>query len=399
MKEILLFLGSGVSYKSGLPNLTDITNSILKDQWFKHTDELFYRGVHPSPYFHQEDITPKLQEFLNIVKGYSDDYLVKRRGWGTNYEDLFYICQQISDNEKHEFDNPAIFSFIRYIKKKTKHLYQNSINGTKEINLSSLASDSLVLIGCVVHHALSTNKDPNGFDLIYQLSISKIKFDIVTLNHDTLLERVMAKHGIEFVDGFGEKQGDIRWFEPQRYDNNSDKTILFKLHGSINWHRFREEITINGRPLSQDRYGQPLHHNSPLYKNEKGKYLIPLNHSPIFLTGTYNKLSDYNFNIFRIINNKFEDSLWNHNFMIMSGYGWNDHGINGRLFEWLLSSMDKRLILLHENPEEIKRNSKSAMRHRYDTLVKEGRLIPVEKWFSDIKIDELLPLLEKSNFP
>jgi hypothetical protein len=399
MKKILLFLGSGVSYKSGLPKVTDITNSILNKQWFKHTDNLFYNGVNPNPIFRSEDITPKLQEFLKIVKDYSDGYLVKRRGWETNYEDLFYICQQISDNEKHEIDNPAIFPFVSYIEEKTKHLYQTSGNGTKKIDLSSLASDSLILIGCIVHHALSTNKDPMGFDLIHQLSISKFKFDIATLNHDTLLEHVMAKHDIDFADGFGEEQGDIRWFEPQRYDNNVDKTTLFKLHGSINWHRFREKKSENGQSLSEDKYGQILHQDSPLHKNEKGEYLIPLNYSPIFLTGTYNKLSDYNFNIFRTIQCKFEGSLWNYTFIIMSGYGWNDYGINGRLFEWLLSSMDKRLILLHENPAEIKKNSKSAMWHRYDTLVKEGRLIPVKKWFSDFQIHELLPLLEKSNFP
>ena len=81
----------------------------------------------------------------------------------------------------------------------------------------------------------------------------------------------------------------------------------------------------------------------------------------------------------------------------MSGYGWNDRGINGRLFEWILSSSDKRLFLLHENPEEkIKNNSKSAMWHRYDDLVNDGRLIPIKKWLSDVTMDELIQIIQDS---
>jgi len=117
----------------------------------------------------------------------------------------------------------------------------------------------------------------------------------------------------------------------------------------------------------------------------------------INMHSTYNKLSAYNFGIIRAIHNKFENRFWNHRLMIMSGYGWNDRGINGRLFEWILSSPDKRLILLHREPEEkIKKNSKSAMWHRYDELVKGGRLIPIKKWFSEISIEFIQKIIEEA---
>lgn len=105
---------------------------------------------------------------------------------------------------------------------------------------------------------------------------------------------------------------------------------------------------------------------------------------------------DYGFGIIAELHRRFNTKLLEHDIMIMSGYGWNDRGINGKIFDWLLSSYDKKLILLHQNPEEdIKKKSKSAMWHRYDPLVKEGRLIPVKKWLSEVSIDEILKIIEK----
>ena len=77
----------------------------------------------------------------------------------------------------------------------------------------------------------------------------------------------------------------------------------------------------------------------------------------------------------------------------MSGYGWNDKGINTYLFEWILTSQKRKLILLHENPESIK-ESKSAMWHRYDDLIKWGRLIPIKKWMSNTSLNDILEYLK-----
>jgi len=391
---LLLFLGSGISYKSALPNVNDITNSIFKEKWHKHTAQVFYYGQHPNPYFRKEDISPVLQEFLHIIKEFSDKYIIERRGLESTYEDLFYICQQISDNERIEIDNPVVQPFIHYITEKSKHLFTTYSSG-EIVNLSSLASNSLTFINCVVHHALYSEKDPVGLDLIYELSKLYSKIDIATLNHDLLIERELEKDNIFYIDGFGENKGDVRWFEPSVYNDTSRQVSLFKLHGSINWYSFREEVKINDQYHTTDKYGLALNPDNNHCKNENGTYLTSLNYTPIFLTGTYNKLSAYNFGIIKTIHNKFEEKLWNHKIMIMSGYGWNDRGINGRLFEWLFSSVDKRLFLLHENPEEkIKMNSKSAMWHRYDDLVHDGRLIPIKKWLSDIQIDELIQIIE-----
>lgn len=90
------------------------------------------------------------------------------------------------------------------------------------------------------------------------------------------------------------------------------------------------------------------------------------------------------------MNTEFDKILTKSHTMIMSGYGWNDRGINGRLFEWLYSDRGNRILLLHEHPEiSIKEKSKSAMWHRYDGLIKDNQLILIKKWMSDVSYDEI----------
>jgi hypothetical protein len=395
--KILLFLGSGISYESCLMNVKEITDSIFNEQWHYNSNMTFSHGPHPSLQPQEFDITPRLQEFLKIIKSSTNQYFINRRNIECSYEDLYFICQQIYDNEMNEIDNPAIQPFVDSLREKVKHLCVPLSSSREVINLKSLSSYSLTLINCIVHSALYTDKEPEGLNLLVDLSKCFDLIDIATLNHDLLIEKILLKYNIPYIDGFGEKEGDVKWFKPENFDNPSFKIRLFKLHGSINWYRFRGERKINGKDLTVDDYALALKRDIEHCKNSKGKYLNLISFTPIFITGTYNKLSRYNFGIIRTIHNKFENIFWDHKIMIMSGYGWNDRGINGRLFEWILSSSERRLILLHRDPEnEIKENSKSAMWHRYDGLVKDGKLIPVKKWFSEISINEILRIIKES---
>ena len=44
---------------------------------------------------------------------------------------------------------------------------------------------------------------------------------------------------------------------------------------------------------------------------------------------------------------------------------------------------------MSEKPEDLKKYSRSSLWHRYDDLVKDNRLIPIKKWFSDVKYEEI----------
>ena len=187
----------------------------------------------------------------------------------------------------------------------------------KEINLKYLTSRSCDLIQCVVWYALyhPPEKVPKGMKLITELiRNSKIKtLDIATLNHDLLIEKVLSNESIKYIDGFGQPDGDVRWFEPELYDNPDTKINIFKLHGSINWYRFRTEE--DGKTIY--KYGCITNIDYEHCKDSEGKMMNNLDHKPMFLTGSYNKMYDYGFGVFSKVHHKFFDRLSNCDIIIM----------------------------------------------------------------------------------
>jgi hypothetical protein len=389
--NILFFLGSGVSYKTGLPDTKTITDKLLNGKWYAHTDGNFYPGQNPNDDFRETDITPKIQNFFKYLKEYSDNYYKGRGGFETNYEDIFYIVRQIHNELAHESDNPAINLFIKFLQCKYNFgSNQEFYYFVKILDFKEFIRHCENFINCVVWQSVLTSNEVQGLELLTEVISSKKfdKIDIATLNHDLLIEKQLKNSNISFADGFTEPDGDYCYFAPQIYREAQNKIRLFKLHGSINWYRIRrnyDEI----KNQTTDNFAKILRNNWQL-RNSSGNIIgSTLEHYPIFLTGTMNKLSDYNFGIINDIHLTFNDALKNHKIIIMSGYSWNDRGINGLLQEWIMLYRERKIILLHEDPDSVK-SSKSFMRHMYDNLVKCGKLITVRKWFSDTKLNDII---------
>lgn len=385
--KVLLFLGSGVSRETVGQDVSTITEEVLNGAWHSHTDSNFYRGFQPPQNVPERWVT-RHQDFLRLLKKHSDDYLKKRRRGITTYEDLFFLAQQVEDEVRGEIDHVLLAPFTERLRTETRELCKPIGPIEREYDLARLASESCDLIQCAVWHLLRTNAHPKGFDLLTALATAaKIdRLDICTLNHDLLIERTLQAAKSRYADGFGERDGDIRWFAPDSYDDPSFKVRLYKLHGSINLWRFERE---RGKRASFT-YGLVPDNQSILNcKATSGERVSEVDARPTFLTGTYNKMLDYRYGVFAYVHNRFFQLLREHDLIVMSGYGWNDRGINGWLSEWFWTSPRNRVILLHRSPEEIRDHSRSYMWHRYNELVENGQLIPVRKWFGEISIDEL----------
>lgn len=384
--KIILFVGSGISFDSGLPNAEKITDMLLKESWHTDVANNFYSDEQANAKISPFNIAPRLQSFLTILKESADNYLRLRMNPKSTYEDLFFLCQQIFDDQNGEIENPAIEPFIRELRHKTQELC-SPIPFREEVNLRFLAKSSLNFIQCVVWQVLLNPTELIGLNLIIELAKKQSieMLDIATLNHDLLIEKFLKENRMQFNDGFDPVDEKIRYFNPELYDKDDVKINIFKLHGSINWYRFK--IVRNG--IIEKRYGTTSHdYQSFLNLSE---YPITIqDHKPVFLSGSYNKIFEYDFGIFSKIHDKFFSHLSQHKIMIMSGYGWNDRGMNKRLLDWIESSRQNRLILLHRNPElEIKRNSRSEMWDYYDDLMKKGQLVTIKKWLSETSLQDI----------
>ena len=96
----------------------------------RHTDRSYYLSESAEDNdLPQEEYVPRVCEFLSILKKQCDIFY----GWGnsskpehwynefgrheTNYEDLYYLLEQMRANNSFEHGNPAIEHFIRHVDK------------------------------------------------------------------------------------------------------------------------------------------------------------------------------------------------------------------------------------------------------------------------------------------
>lgn len=268
------------------------------------------------------------------------------------------------------------------VEQKAGNLLEGKNRDARIINLYHLAVEGARFIEWVVVEALHT-EHTIGLDLVVELANSHEidRLDIVTLNHDTLIEKLFTENNIRFVDGFGHQDGDVRWYDDSVYDAKNARVRLIKPHGSVNWHSF----IVNGRPHPAIVVGQ---NSNPLQRyNEKSKELKSHVKTPSFLSGA-NKILSYNKGIYSDMFFRFHEFLREHELMVMSGYGWGDIAINYRLMNWLDYNRRNTIILLHEEPENLTTRS-LQLDESYKSLVRVGQLVPVGKWLSDASLTDI----------
>jgi hypothetical protein len=56
--KVLLLLGSGISFPTGLPSVEQIMKDILTETWTDDSQLTFYRGENPSKYLRKQNIVP-----------------------------------------------------------------------------------------------------------------------------------------------------------------------------------------------------------------------------------------------------------------------------------------------------------------------------------------------------
>ena len=393
MKKTAFLFGAGISIPAELPSTTDITEFLLNSKnIFRHSDETYFIKQANSPIPHDEvKYVLRNQIFLKRLKIEAELFYLNWTNKIVNYEDLYYLATQISDCETGEFDNPAIQPFIDKIYPDIKHLLKETrpIN-TEDWPISKLADETTNYIRDVVWGLLY--KSPKRADyltfLIEIIKNEKIEnIDIYTLNHDILLEQILSTNGIDKIcDGFGDYKNEVKYWTPILFESSKDKVKLLKLHGSINWFRFRKD----DGDWRDDQIGITKSHDFWHTRDQYNNPQFPPDGRPLFLAGTYNKMMQYTSGIYMDIHCLFYKRLSNFEQLIISGYSFGDKGINGRIIEWLYSkTTDNRIVIVDPNPDRLKKIARGSISNKWDLWRQEGLLKIIPKAIENVEYKDL----------
>ena len=392
--KLILFLGAGVSAPSGLPKVDELTESIFNQAYHQVNFSQFSRGPQPDPPPLAEDLTMRIRQLLQLLREH-DEGDIRRVGYSprdkrssgaifrshkTTYEDLFYLCQEISFWGNGLVDNSLVTPLMEIIERQASDLLVGGDVLTRLSSLSSLAEKACSFIESVVAGELQP-KLITGLHLIHELATASSieQLNIVTLNHDTLVEQFLIEKKIDFADGFGERDGDVRWYEDAFYDWADPKVRIFKLHGSVNWYSF----LVNGRSHPAIFLGL----DSENIRDGQARQLKPQFRRPSFLSGI-NKAVAYQRGIYADMHFRFHEILRQCELMIMSGYGWGDSAINFRLETWLDQNRSNTIVLLHQALGQLVERS-LVMASAYDAWVRCNQLVPVRKWLSEVSLNDI----------
>jgi len=298
--EILVLLGAGTSCDAGIKNsnqiITDIENQLKTDDEWRKFEELY--NYLKSVYFQKQ-----------LYKGISVNEV------NFNIESLVSLLNIIISIKDKKLD---IYSFVGSWEKdlqpfiseeNTKHLATNF----RERILKSLRGDWLMPTNWIENsnyfkRLIDFKKDYDGNSL-----------KIFTLNYDKCVEQNLKDEKIEC--GFDEFD---KW-NSKRYDyeNTQSDYYLYKLHGSIDWKKKKEEqlTQFNGEISPEDL---------------------------AIIFGISNKLQSYDPYLFYFY--EFRIHCIKAELVICSGYGFLDGHINDVIKHGFENNINKRLVVNFFDP-------------------------------------------------
>lgn len=386
--RIAFLLGAGVSLPAGMASTEALTKAVLRvDDYIFDTDETFYRATpgelgalswrddqprlgtllqtlnkHCQDYFdlekskkrdeNDEDLLSAASKFEQLLWAECENPAIKPSpkavleavpvGRKANYEDLFFAASQLEEHLLEEYENPALEPFAKAV------LNDGPVHERED--LRELTGMACNYIRDVVADEL--RKDPTRLDHLACLveAVRDQDFescDIFTLNHDLLIEKVLDREELRFVDGFGVPDGDVAWWEPEVFKQSSPHYFL-KLHGSINWDEYDRGLA---KTLTSDRN----------YARTGGGERLTLQARTRVLVGTFNKIRDYSQRPYFDLQATFRRQMEKVDYLMVSGYSFGDKGVNAVLSEWMDASTQSKLLVLHADGDQYLEQARGAV--------------------------------------
>ena len=350
-RRLVFLLGSGISIPAELPSTEQLTEAVLAgDSYAAHCHESF-------------SICSFLRLLRDAVEGHFQEL-----NRSSNYEDLYYVCSQLTGHISNNFENPVVVPFVQQLLASPQSRYPNATEKT----LYDLAVEALHHIANVVARELrkpATTVDHLSFMYDAYVNPQYDIIDIFTLNHDCLIEKYLRSRGVHPVDGFGEPDPKVRYWNPGVFQTKKSKANLFKLHGSVDWYRLRPW----GQGWEQEAIGI-----LPQGADPSRLHLDVMDRSPHILIGTFNKMLEYTGGVFLDLLYQLRRRLRLTTHLVICGYGFADKGINTQLAEWIYSNVANRICVVHPQPDNLVNSARGAIKVMWERE-KNGRLIVVPK--------------------
>lgn len=352
--QLSILLGSGFSIPEGLPRVSDINNKLAnlkKDDFYLLSDQTagFYKNddKEPNAWFSYLD-----REFAEQFTSYYITEVLNGDFARFNYE-VFY--DYIYDFLRFKKDDARITKICQSYRDNLKDYTHFSDNYNLVWRFSKIFNQLVADLLFVpryyedVGYGNYPTYDP-FFGLLRENLQSRI-VNVHTLNHDLFFDHIASKHTNlwqHFSDGFteygshyyGEVSFDFKSlnkvvhktykvrlkFYNGVYKNN---LRLFKLHGSVNYIRLHLTKTKETVRIKKDFGVREFLFETFDTETQSYKYDDSFaDNEPDYLTGTTEKIRQYNYPFYEDLFNYFKDNLKNSNHLIVIGYGFQDRAIN-----------------------------------------------------------------------
>ncbi|MBL7148812.1 MAG: SIR2 family protein [Candidatus Cloacimonetes bacterium] len=395
--NVAFLFGSGISRKAGFKNVSEITNIIFSGEGIsRYTDSEYYFA--PPLYSHidikEDDNVKRIVNFLNILKKYNNDYFKStKHEHETNYEDIYFIVDQLDNEIYGESKNVFIREYLNKIESHHDLVLKASHRPFySDLRFNELISETLTYLSNIVAKLLyQPIEDISYLNIFKEIHDDKDfeQINFFTLNHDILLEKYFDENGLAFYDGFDIKDGDFAIFNSSLFENQK-RVNLIKLHGSVDWKRYRED----GKDWRGDYIAKYDVKMGIDPKDEKGRIIHSIENKSKILIGTENKLIEYNYELFFDLMCFFKQKLNESNYLIISGYGFRDKGINAKILNWFYNNDSNKIILIHKHAVKLKEFASGAVGSKMGNWIQEKRMFVLKKWFEEVSWEEIKTYLD-----
>ena len=359
---IAILLGAGFSKPAGLPLVNEIDDYFLRDN--AETLLNFSSGEWKwKDYASGPDLNNGMLGYSFCTYGFLLNEWVnafsEEPNRFSNYEDFY---QYIIDN--HNADPIVRAIHLKALKAFMKYYAGIGKNSYCKYYVAAFTKPQKSEIINIMNHLIKDllfSRLPKNDVMIEYSSFIKLfsifeSVDLITLNHDCLLEGILDEIGVDYSDGFSTERSPLRSDTGKgiKYFNNdfSKNISIIKLHGSIDVYLYNISV-LEGSTLHPT--GDSFYFKTHDYNEKQNPHLIHSvtgevrqnfhsNITPQFITGTRKNEVIKGDPMYASLYSEFEKRIHANPNLLIIGYSYSDDHVNKKIVSAINSGVTSKIV-------------------------------------------------------